>query len=80
MFQDTNGLWRVGTVGVKDVAFKSRLDLKQEWRGLRNQELEEKSGIPGATFVHMGGFTGGNKTRDGALRMAVESMEAAGIQ
>ena len=29
------------------------------WRGLRDEELSETSGIPGGIFVHASGFTGG---------------------
>lgn len=50
--------------------FESRRPLPLPWRGLRDDELSEKSGIPGCVFVHMGGFIGGNQTYDGALAMA----------
>jgi len=41
-----------------------------EWRGLRDEELSKKSGIPGCIFVHATGFIGGNKTEEGVLEMA----------
>lgn len=43
--------------------------------GFRDQELEEKSGIPGAGFVHMTGFIGGAKTKEGVLAMAIKTIE-----
>ncbi|AOW04609.1 uncharacterized protein YALI1_D33105g [Yarrowia lipolytica] len=61
---------RVQAVNEKDSAFKSRKPLPEEWRGLRDEELSEKSGIPGGVFVHAAGFIGGNKTLEGALEMA----------
>ena len=39
-------------------------------RGVRDQDLEKVSNIPGATFVHSGGFIGGNKTKEGVITMA----------
>lgn len=79
LFADQNGVWRVLAIGVKGEDFKSRLQLKKEWCALRDQELVDKSGIEGSTFVHAAGFIGGNKTREGALEMAVETMKAANM-
>ena len=50
--------------------YDCRLSLRSEWRGLRNEELSEVSGIPDCVFVHISGFIGGNKTYEGALQMA----------
>jgi uncharacterized UPF0160 family protein len=51
--------------------------LKKEWCGLRDDELSQISGIPGCVFVHANGFIGGNKSKEGALRMAQETLLAA---
>ncbi|KAL1374885.1 hypothetical protein pipiens_017837 [Culex pipiens pipiens] len=45
--------------------------LARKWRGERDDKLEEISGIEGANFCHQTGFNGGNRTREGTLRMAV---------
>ncbi|XP_054716616.1 MYG1 exonuclease-like [Uloborus diversus] len=74
IYTDTLGLWRVQCVSVSPFSFENRLSLKKEWRGLRDEELSEVSGIPGCTFVHSSGFIGGNKTREGALRMALDTL------
>ena len=50
--------------------------LLEPWRGVRDDALSALSGIPGCIFVHAAGFIGGNKTRDGALAMAVASLPA----
>ena len=55
--------------------FYFRLSLPEEWRGVRDEELSEKSGIPGCIFVHASGFIGGNKTYDGALAMAQAALK-----
>ena len=55
--------------------FFDRLSLPEDWRGLRDSVLTEKSGIPGCIFVHAGGFIGGNDTYEGALEMARRSLK-----
>lgn len=47
-----------------------RLPLPESWRGLRDEALDQVSGIPGCIFVHASGFIGGHHTREGALSMA----------
>jgi len=66
--------WRVQCVGVSKDSFASRKPLREEWRGVRDQELSGKTGIPGCVFVHASGFIGGNETKEGALEMARRSM------
>ena len=51
------------------------MSLLEEWRGLRDQELSEVSGIPGCVFVHANGFIGGNSTLDGVLSMATITLQ-----
>lgn len=53
-----------------------RLSLLEEWRGVRDEELSSKSGIPGCVFVHASGFIGGNETYKGALEMARRTLKA----
>ncbi|CAH1786744.1 unnamed protein product, partial [Owenia fusiformis] len=74
LFTDQNGKWRVQCAPAALGSFKSRLPLPEEWCGLRDNELSEKSGIPGGIFVHANGFIGGNETFDGALAMARKSL------
>jgi len=79
LFTDQNGIWRVLAVGVKNEGFKSRLALNENWRALRDEQLVEKSGIQGCIFVHASGFIGGNKTQEGALKMAIGTMKAVNM-
>ena len=67
--------WRVQAVSVSRDSFESRKALKEEWRGVRDEELDKVSGIKGCVFVHASGFIGGNKTFDGAMEMARRSIE-----
>jgi len=77
VYTDQNGMWRVQCVPVRPSSFENRLGLMESWRGVRDAELEGVSGVEGATFVHMGGFIGGNKTKEGALKMARLTIEAS---
>jgi len=54
---------------------RRRLSILSEWQGLRDQELSDKSGIPGCIFVHANGFIGGNQTYEGVLEMARKSLK-----
>ena len=75
IYKDTSDNYRVQAIPVDPSSFISRVPLHQEWQGLRDDKLVEKSGIPGSFFVHATGFIGGNKTREGAIQMARKSLE-----
>ncbi|PCH04722.1 Metal-dependent protein hydrolase [Penicillium occitanis (nom. inval.)] len=78
--------WRVQCVPESEGSFVSRKPLPDTWRGVRDQDLDAviaaelqkagKEGIPaGAIFTHASGFIGGHSTKEGALAMAVRSLE-----
>ncbi|CAL1366447.1 unnamed protein product [Linum trigynum] len=68
--------WRIQAVAVSPDDFRSRKPLPVNWRGLENDKLLEVSGISGCVFVHASGFTGGNRSYEGALEMARASLKA----
>ena len=74
--------WRIRAVGVEGGGFINRKDLPDDWKGMRDQELSDISGIPGCVFVHAGGFIGGNHSFEGALEMAKKAVAipAAGME
>lgn len=74
VFQDSGKTWRVSTVPVSANSYKFRKGLPEPLRGLRDEELSEKSGIPECVFIHAAGFIGGTKTKEGALQMARMSL------
>ncbi|KAI0881744.1 metal-dependent protein hydrolase [Annulohypoxylon maeteangense] len=63
-------VWRIQAVPETESSFQSRKALPEPWRGARDAQLDEVSGIPGGIFVHAAGFIGGNKTFDGAKALA----------
>ncbi|OQS06411.1 hypothetical protein THRCLA_01540 [Thraustotheca clavata] len=76
LYEDsTGGMWRIQAVNVEDGKFALRLGLPTAWRGHRDDELSSIAGIPGCTFIHAGGFIGGNKSFEGALAMAAYTLE-----
>ena len=56
-------------------SFTNRKSIKKEWCGVRDKELDALSGIEDCIFVHSGGFIGGNKKFEGALKMAQLSVQ-----
>ncbi|KAF8872140.1 metal-dependent protein hydrolase [Gymnopilus junonius] len=67
---ETAGSWRIQAVPLSPESFESRKALPEAWRGLRDDELSKVSGIDGGIFIHASGFIGGNRTKDGALKIA----------
>lgn len=67
---------RVICVPEKPGSFVCRKFLHKDWRGVRDDDLHKIANIEGATFVHATGFIGGCKTKEGALQMAIKSLEA----
>lgn len=74
LYQDDKGGWRVQAVPPTPTSFDQRRSLPAAWRGVRDAQLSEVSGVPGCVFVHAGGFIGGNATLDGALAMARKAL------
>jgi len=71
---ETAGNWRVQAIPVAAGSFESRKALPERWRGLRDEELSKATDIPACIFVHASGFIGGNRTREGALTMAIKAL------
>ncbi|ORY10875.1 MYG1 protein-like protein [Clohesyomyces aquaticus] len=72
---EPEGKWRIRAVSKENGGFQNRKDLPDPWKGVRDEELDKVSGIPGCVFVHAGGFIGGNKSFNGALEMAKKACE-----
>jgi len=75
LYSDSNGSWRIQTIGVKGQGFTSRMDLPEAWWGVRDEALSKLTGIPDCIFVHATGFIGGNKTKEGVMEMARQSLK-----
>lgn len=76
LYEDQSKMWRVQAVTVEGTAFENRLSLPEEWRGVRDDDLEKITKIKGSRFVHAAGFIGGNTYYEGALEMARQALQA----
>ncbi|KAK9721056.1 Uncharacterized protein family (UPF0160) [Popillia japonica] len=79
IFHDPSDSWRIQGIPVQPDSFICRVFLHKNWRGERDEQLQQISGVEGAIFCHSTGFIGGNKTMEGSLKMAIKSLEAAVI-
>lgn len=75
IFKNT-GNFRIYSLRVEKNSFTSRCPLPEPWRGLRGADLDRVSGIDGCIFVHPSGFTGGNISYSGAIKMCNEALAA----
>lgn len=69
-----------GNFGVKAIrkdmdSFENRKDLPESWAGLKGEELEKVSGVPGAIFCHRELFMASAKTKEGAIMLARIALE-----
>jgi len=80
LYSDDAGNWRIQCVPERAGSFISRKPLPEAWRGVRDEALSKLSGIDGCIFVHASGFIGGNKTYEGALRMANDALSPNGAE
>lgn len=76
IFNDKPNSWRVQAVPQNPSSFVTRKPLHKEWWGVRDEMLSDIAGIKNCVFCHSTGFIGGNTTKEGALQMAVASLEA----
>jgi uncharacterized UPF0160 family protein len=77
MYVDSaSGEWRVQAVPKNLGTFDNRGALKEEWRGLKADEIQKLSGLEDAVFCHHSGFIGGCKSFESSLKMAILSLEA----
>ncbi len=67
------GNWRIQAVPVASESFESRKALPEKWRGVRDDELSQLSGVEGCIFVHASGFIGGACSTQGSLGAWMDS-------
>jgi len=75
LFPDERGQWRIQSVPFEEVGFENRAPLPAPWRGKQSVDLDALTGIEGCVFTHQNGFIGGNKTKEGAIQMALLSLK-----
>jgi uncharacterized UPF0160 family protein len=68
--------WKVEAIHSKPFGFENRKSLPETWSGLRDQKLEEATGVKGAVFCHRACFLAVAETKDGALTLAKIAADA----
>ncbi|RZC33531.1 UPF0160 protein [Asbolus verrucosus] len=77
IYHDKANSWRVQGIPTQPDSFVCRVFLHKDWRGVRDDKLSDIASIPECIFCHATGFIGGNKTKEGALQMALKSLKAS---
>lgn len=76
IFEDkANSSWRIQAMPLYPGSFELRKSLPKSWCGLRDDELSKISEVPDCIFCHASGFIGGNKFKDGAIKMLEKALE-----
>lgn len=69
MFESATQQWRSTCIKEADRQFTCRRPFPERLAGLRTDELQKASGIPGLTFIHRGRFTCGGLTKESILKL-----------
>lgn len=70
----TDGYCRIYGHRLSLYGYKCEGYLKEEWRGLKGEELEKIGGVSGMAFVHGSGFTGAAENLEVAIKMVEMSL------
>lgn len=70
VFPSSRGGYNVYAVPIELGSFENRKSLPKEWRGLRDKDLQEVTGVKTARFCHNAGFICSADSKDGALELA----------
>ena len=68
-----NTNWTAKTIQKSHDSFEARVNFPESWRGLRDAELAEVSGIPDAIFCHKTGYFFVAGSREGAMMAAEQA-------
>jgi uncharacterized UPF0160 family protein len=65
------------TVPATGESFDAKCDLPASWGGLRDEALQQETGVPDAQFCHKGLFIAAAKSYEGALALAQQALKVA---
>ena len=68
--------WGVVAMRKEIDSFKNRKNFPKSWAGLRNEELQNVTGVIDAVFCHRGLFLAVAKTKEGAIKLAQIAVES----
>lgn len=73
--RESDGFWGVRAVRKDPKTFINRKNLPKLWAGLRNEELQNVSGVRDAIFCHRGLFMAVANSKEGAIKLAQIAVE-----
>jgi uncharacterized UPF0160 family protein len=68
--------WKLLALPKKLNSFENRKNLPILWSGLKDEELQNISGVPDSIFCHRGLFLAGAKSKEGAIKLAQIALES----
>lgn len=74
LYQREDGSWTAKAVRSNPIEFAARKPFPEAWAGLRDEELQQVSGVPDAIFCHNGRFIAVAKSHAGALMLAQKAL------
>ncbi|MEK7140170.1 MAG: MYG1 family protein, partial [Patescibacteria group bacterium] len=72
----TDRTWSAKAIRTDPKTFNNRKDFPKPWAGLRDQELQEVTGVSDALFCHKGLFMAVAKSQKGAIKLAQIAVES----
>lgn len=75
-YNSKNNDWKVEAVPVTPIVLESRKTAPESWRGAREEDLRQITGVADASFCHPSGFLFGAKSFEGAMRLAKMALAA----
>ena len=77
VFPATNGDWNIQAIPPsKEDMMGQRKPFPDTWRGLKDEQLAEVSGVETAIFCHKGGFFAVTKTKEDAIKLAEKAVSS----
>jgi uncharacterized UPF0160 family protein len=77
---DGRGNWKVRAVRDSVLGFENRKDLPVAWAGLRGKDLQKITGVEDAQFCHNKRFIAIAGSKEGALELARQALEAVPVK
>ena len=74
--READGLWAAKTVRKDQNSFVNRKNFPKIWAGLRDEDLQNVSGVRDAVFCHRGLFLVVAKSKEGAIKLAQNAVES----
>jgi uncharacterized UPF0160 family protein len=75
-YKKENDFWKVEAIKENPKTFVNRKNFPKLWAGLRDEELQNVTGVPDAIFCHRGLFLAIAKSKEGAIKLAQIAVES----